>query len=394
MRAHYASFVAKESVGRNIQDLCHRMDLPIVQTHIKEVLQTGNDTVHSPPYRLQVGSPDIYIPVKAQSRLFCSHNETDFIMIVHTVISDAGLSELENHMSNTNLSLPSSSHQNTLSSMGGPLMTSTMNGSLLQPNTNRSNHVVPSFSSPPSSSDNANFFQNDPFDFEFQNATFEMDTVGSVWDTRPDSRASVTPVSTPRPPSVTAYSPVAAPVCPSPLTSSYHNSVNNSGGQQSPQNNNNNNNNSNNNLNNTGYSNTNTFPFQNYEDNKNDNKIQEQIQNQQQQQQQHEPSEKLRNLLTKRPHSNASSLDEIEQKNRILKGLLIPDDDKDALHNKLGTSSRVGPSGGQRRPGDSKPNNMLLQLLNEKNSDEDELDRRPNRTQSELMRQLQKVCRI
>lgn len=59
------------------------------------------------------------------------------------------------------------------------------------------------------------FFNSDLNDF-FPHSTWpEMDPV-PTWDTRPDSRQSVTPVSTPTP-SVPGYSPAAAPICPSPL---------------------------------------------------------------------------------------------------------------------------------------------------------------------------------
>lgn len=405
--SNFANF-AKDT--RTVHELCHRNDLHILNSHLKDVMQTINMPIESVPFRLRLGTPDPYVHVKAQSRLFRCQEDSDFIMMLMTLISESEVAALETHMSNTNLSLPSSSHHhntmnsnNNNNSMGGPLMTSVINGNLTQPSSNRSNQSVASFSSPPPSDSAHLLYQPDSFEFDFTNPGFEMDSVGVTWDSRPDSRASVTPVSTPRPPSVSAYSPATGQVCPSPLTP-YHNTTNNQS-QPSPQNNsnnsnNNNNSNSNNNNNNSLNSNANyntNFSFSNFDDNKNDSKLQEQIQNQQQQQQQqpqqNQDSERLRILLTtKRPAVSNVNETEQGQKNRILKGLLNSDEDKESVHNKLGLGggqllNRRGLNTNRPRQNDTK-NHMLLQLLNEKCDDEDS-DMKTR--QSELMKQLQKV---
>jgi PAS domain len=346
------SALTKE-VGRSISDLCHYQDRHRLHTHIQEVLQSESNGTQSLPYRLRLGTPDVYVHVKPISVLFrnTKPNESDFIMAVHTLLSEQEIQALESlsssSSSNPALSLPSTSHsvshlQHTTSSMGGPLMTSVMNGNLShqvppvspssrsnnhQSSTNNNNNSSANNNNNNSSSSNnnnmnaltctqapesSNFFGNSDFDFEFPHSTYEMDASIS-WDSRPDSRASVTPVSTPRPPSVSAYSPAAAPMCPSPLTP-YHGGG--STGQPSPSNNNNNNSTNNNNIslnsnnntlnNHSGYGGN--FAFQSIDDKE---KVQEQIQQHQQQQlaqqqqhqqQQQQPqphdSERLRNLLT------------------------------------------------------------------------------------------------
>uniref|UniRef100_A0A182QZ70 BHLH domain-containing protein n=1 Tax=Anopheles farauti TaxID=69004 RepID=A0A182QZ70_9DIPT len=185
---------------------------------------------------------------------------------------------------------------------GGPAGGASM-GSIVSP---RSNPNSSSLLCGPSS-DSSNFFNTD-FELEFPHSTFDMESVGVGWDSRPDSRTSVTPVSTPRPPSVSAYSPAAAPMCASPMTPYYSGST--MGGMPSPSNNNNNNNGAggggggnnggnlinpnmslNNNNNNTNNNNTGTpfganafqFPFDDSKD-----KLQD-IQSQPQQQQHHHP---------------------------------------------------------------------------------------------------------
>lgn len=396
LRKQFAGYLTKEAF-RSIHDLCHFQDRPRLHEHLNNVMN-ANGVAQISSYRLRLGGPDVYVHVKAQTRLFRNskaNNEPDFIMAIHTILTDSEVAMVEAGLNNpsssssSGLAIPSTSTSGGSSSgsssssrqmqqitqgvsnMGGPLMSSILNGgggaggppgsglpgsmtSVVSPRSNPTASLIPP-------SDSSNFFNSD-FEFEFPHSTFDMESVGVGWDSRPDSRTSVTPVSTPRPPSVTAYSPAAAPMCPSPLTP-YH--AGSAGGQPSPSNNNsnqqqvNNNNNNNNSMtnNNAGPFGSNfPFPFDDKE------KIQEQIhqqqqqQNQQQQQQQQmasHDSERLRNLLTtKRPHSNASS------------------------------SSGLDMDHDHRNP------NRILKLLNEK-SDDDDLEGR-NRP-SELLRQLQKV---
>ncbi|XP_062546397.1 nuclear receptor coactivator 2 isoform X4 [Armigeres subalbatus] len=464
LRKQFTDFLTKETV-RSIHDLCHFQDRPRLNEHLQNVMNANGDAQVS-SYRLRLGGPDVYVHVKAQTRLFRNNkpNEPDFIMAIHTILNDNEVAMVESGLNNpsssssSSLAIPSTSSGSGSSSttrqmqqitqgvsnMGGPLMSSMLNGSGSGTGSGGPSGLqgaLGSVVSPRSSnlssallcqqsSDGSGFFPSE-FEFEFPHSTYEMESVGVTWDSRPDSRTSVTPVSTPRPPSVTAYSPAAAPMCPSPLTP-YH--ASSAGGQPSPSNNNQQVNNNNNNNNNS-MANNNASLFGGFQCQFDDkDKVQEQIQQQQQQQQlqqqqqqqQHQQqmashdSERLRNLLTtKRPHSNASSSSGLDMDhdhrnpNRILKGLLNSEEDKDSNGNKLSTTtlsqrlpqsvralqSQGGAVGGgdvsaglgSARPGpDNKSgsNNMLLQLLNEKSDDDDpEARNRP----SELLRQLQKV---
>lgn len=372
--ANMAAFVENIPNGpaRSINDLCHLQDQAKLRAHMAEVLQTSSAL--SVPYRLRIGGADQDVYVKAHSRLFRKAG-CDYIMSVNTILSDSEVATLETHGSTTALSLPSTSHQQSstllaaasshMSGMGGPLMSSVINGGInhvTQQSTGRSNSVVTSYSSPPTN-DTTNAYLSEPF-FSFPDSLDGMESVGAVWDSRPDSRTSVTSVSTPRPPSVPAFSP-AASICPSPLTS-YH------AGQPSPSNNNNNNNNLNNNNSFGGYS---SFAYYDEKDSK--DQIQQQLQQQQmqpqaaqlqlqQQQQSSESSERLRILLTKRPHSNTSSsgMDadhEPRSANKILKGLLNADEDKDNGSYKFNPlmSPRISQP---RSRQDNKGGKMLLQV--------------------------------
>ncbi len=403
LREVYASNLTKDT-PKTIMDLCHIQDLPRLEAHINDVKQLS--LALSSPYRLRLGGPDKYVHVKANSRLFRGTRESEFIMSVNTILSDNEVVSLETMSNNTTLSLPGTSHSSSSSSsfgMGGPLMTSVINGNgTMAPfKAVRANSSVSSFSSPPTDT-----LYTDSFDFPFTDS-FDIngiDAVGAGWDHRPDSRTSVTPVSTPRPPSVPAFSP-AASICPSPLTS-YHSNA----GQPSPSNNNNNNNNNINNNNTSGY---NSYPYLTFDDKdavkdqimqqqqhqqqQQPNQQQQQLlQQQQQQQQSNHDSERLRLLLTtKRPHSNTSSSDpEYEQRNatanKILKGLLNADEDKDNKFNQ--TPPRLQqPTQRQRHENKNTGNNMLLQLLNDKSDEDDGSETRCGLApSSELLKQLQK----
>ena len=441
LRKQFAGNLTKESI-RSIYDLCHYQDRPRLNEHLGNV-RSSNGTPHELTYRLRLGGPDVYVHVKTQSKLFrCTKpNETDFIMAICTVLtenevamlsadsgamamgvggsSSGGLSaamsgsNINNNNGNSSSSsnptssssslgllMPSTSGAVTggglngsndvvarhmaqitqgVSNMGGPLMSSVLNGGGgstvgtgsnasgmlggggmtggsmsvagggmagpggttpgsaggsglgggggmgagaggMGPSAGSMGSIVSPRSNPNSSSllcgpnsDSSNFF-NTEFELDFPHSTFDMEAVGVGWDSRPDSRTSVTPVSTPRPPSVSAYSPAAAPMCASPMTPYYSGST--MGGMPSPSNNNNgvpggggggggssgssggglmnpslslNNNNNNTNNNNTGTPfGTNAFQFP-FEDSKDKLQDLQQQQQQQQQQQHHHP---------------------------------------------------------------------------------------------------------
>ncbi|EDO63413.1 AGAP009664-PA, partial [Anopheles gambiae str. PEST] len=409
LRKQFAGNLTKESI-RSIYDLCHYQDRPRLNEHLGNV-RSSNGTPHELTYRLRLGGPDVYVHVKTQSKLFrCTKpNETDFIMAICTVLTEnevAMLSADSGAMAMTSGAVTGGGLNGSndvvarhmaqitqgVSNMGGPLMSSVLNGGGgraggMGPSAGSMGSIVSPRSNPNSSSllcgpnsDNSNFF-NTEFELDFPHSTFDMEAVGVGWDSRPDSRTSVTPVSTPRPPSVSAYSPAAAPMCASPMTPYYSGST--MGGMPSPSNNNNgvpggggggggssggglmnpslSLNNNNNNTNNQ------------YGD------------------------ARLRNLLTtKRPHSNASSSSGLDMDhdhrnpNRILKSVRASTQGS----NNGGGGGGVSGLGLATRAGNetnkSGSNNMLLQLLNDK-SDDDESDARNRQGPSELLKQLQKV---
>lgn len=212
LRKTYAQALTKENC-RTIQDITHMQDLPRIQGHLSDVIQ--NKSGHSVPYRIRVGQ-DSYIYVKASSQFFpnTKPNECDFIMSINTVLTDGELTNFDANVSKTPMSLPSTSQVNSHNTnMGGPLMTSVMNGSSM---VSQMQISMPN----DSSLQQDTIFSSDSFEFPFNDYDINngMESVGVGWDSRPDSRASGTPVSTPRPPS--AFSPVAT-VCQSPMTG-YH----------------------------------------------------------------------------------------------------------------------------------------------------------------------------
>lgn len=101
-------------VGRLWQDLCHPHDLSTLKSHLRDIqdsasahspgsVGTRTSTLHIPnvvsrPFRLRLGAPDVYVHVKANSRLFLNQTpgEEDFIMSVQTLLNS------ENDMNSNN----------------------------------------------------------------------------------------------------------------------------------------------------------------------------------------------------------------------------------------------------------------------------------------------------
>lgn len=219
LRKTYAQSLTKDNNRRTIQDITHIQDLSRLQAHLSDVMQNKSVQSQSLPYRIRFGQ-DVYVYVKAYSQFYRNIKPNDcgdFIMSINTLLTDNELAGFD-ATNKTPISLPSTSQVNA-HNVGGPLMTSVMNGS----------GMVSQMQNPISDTNlqqDTQFF-SDSFDFQLADG-FDMngmESVGVCWDSRPDSRASVTPVSTPRPPS--AFSPIPT-VCQSPLTG-YHTS------QPSPQ---------------------------------------------------------------------------------------------------------------------------------------------------------------
>lgn len=406
-------------------EICHYQDRLRVTKHLNDARQTTTTGVVSDPYRIQVG-PETYLTVKAQSKLFTPKNDMSFIMAVHTILNESDLASMDlQEGSQTNLSAGGSSGSSLSSaapplagtshsqiivggggggniSMGGPLMTSVVNGSLSQ-------CLTPSMSSSINQMyDNQDQNYYDTFgDFEFPHSTLDPMEVGmGSWaDSRPDSRTSVASNSTPRPPSVTGYSPAASQMCPSPLTPFQQGSV----GQQSPSHNNNNF---------SGFKNSN----QNLAANQDDQKPQLGVSvlqhdklmaadgggDKKPNQLKAQDSDRLRSLLTSKRPTSSSSESSGDNKNLILKGLLNDDDNGSAINRKCGLSGRPLGEGGNHRMLEQVSKSLFFQfkfqtsnifelkihffsaqLLNEKSSDDDDHDGR-NKNNSELLKHLNK----
>lgn len=94
-------------VGRLWQDLCHPHDLSTLKSHLRDIQDSASanspgagagTSVVSRPFRLRLGAPDVYVHVKANSRLFLNQTpgEGDFIMSVQTLLNS------ENDMNSSN----------------------------------------------------------------------------------------------------------------------------------------------------------------------------------------------------------------------------------------------------------------------------------------------------
>lgn len=343
LRQHFVTFLAKE-VGHKIEELVHPHDHQRLKMHLKDVIH-GQSDAQITNYRIRL-APDCYVHAKVQSRMFRSEvqGEPDFVMAVHEILSDSEVMALDGGSFSGMMSgMPAMSHsmsshqlqqKHNQGALGGPLMTSVINGgplsqisprngssSLLNDNNNTLLH-------PPTSNDN--YFAPDAFDFDFPSTTFEMENAWAM-ESRPESRASMTSVSTPRPSSATAaFSPATAPMCPSPLTPYQHSqpspaSITNNNNTSMTNNNltnsgaaggsNNNNNNGSSGFNSAGSNSSSNFQFS-FEDK---DKIQEQL-HKIQQENSSSSSDRLRNLLMKSPSgSGMEQSDQERARNQILK---------------------------------------------------------------------------
>ncbi|XP_017469858.1 PREDICTED: nuclear receptor coactivator 2 isoform X1 [Rhagoletis zephyria] len=108
-RQHLSSWL-----GRLLQDICHPQDLIALKTHLREVQESATSVhlmntpaaqspggtpatlinppianVMSRPFRLRLGAPDVYVHVKANSRLFLNQSQTegDYIMSLQTILN-------------------------------------------------------------------------------------------------------------------------------------------------------------------------------------------------------------------------------------------------------------------------------------------------------------------
>lgn len=256
----------------------------------------------------------------------------------------------------SNLSDPAGS--NNSGGVGGPLMTSVLNGTRNGGPASSANDVTNTSTNTTLLNTNSSFTTfplDSEFNFDiFPTSTWELESSTTWNETRPESRQSVTSVSTPtpRPPSAPAYSP-AATVPQSPLaqfvTQPSPTTVPNPPTPANP------------------YSSN--FPFSPLTES--NFQMEEQKDTKGNVLEESSPvtteSGRLRNLLTKPPNSMDSSNDsESKNKNRILKGLLNQQDEdenkNDSRSSPRGLGNRSGPSDAAKVAAAGGGNNMLLQV--------------------------------
>ncbi|XP_074027030.1 basic helix-loop-helix family member taiman isoform X4 [Leptinotarsa decemlineata] len=342
-----AQYIKKELKNRGLREVVPPSEVQKVNVHLRETLSTGQSTSHI--FKLQVG-PERFVQIQTKSKLFRTNphaaNESDFIMSTHSIIgeNDAG-------------GRPTDPGGGSSSStgVGGPLMTSVVNGSRNGPPTSSVTDTTTSSSSSllQSNPTYGSFNLENEFNFEiFPSSTWgELDS-GNWQDARPDSRQSVSPVSTatPRPPSNASYTNAPAVTNPPTPVNQYPRfSFSPINGQAS---------------------------YQMEEEDSKAHVLEEASVLTE--------SKRLRNLLEKPADS----------KDRILKELLNQDEDR----NETRCSPR-GPTHRDSLPGPSKANtsststgnNMLRQLLNDKNDEDDDVESRAGvKKKSELLQQLLK----
>ncbi|CAH0558275.1 unnamed protein product [Brassicogethes aeneus] len=345
-------FIKKELMGRVLRELVAQQEVQKINAHLRETVSAGQST--SQMYRLQIAS-DKFVQVQTKSKLFKGQaSDPDFIMATHSIIGD-----YETVAPND----PGGGNSCSSSSVGGPLMTSVVNGNA------RNGNSAPVSSGSDSSTASNNMMStatstfttfNLESDFNFQEL-YPPNTwdglEGSNWsEPRPDSRQSVTPVSTPRPPSnpsTVTQSPLAHYIQQSPATPAAN-----------------------------PYSSS--FPFSPMAEEAKDTKANVL-----------EESNRLRHLLTNPPHNNSmdNSNSESSSKDKILKELLKQEDDDGGRSDNRGQhllSRSLQNSEPQKSSTSGNENNMLRQLLNEKN-DEDDLEAKAGvKKKSELLQQLLK----
>ncbi|XP_046605214.1 nuclear receptor coactivator 2 isoform X7 [Neodiprion virginianus] len=83
----YSKYIGKDLIGTKIQDLCHPLDVNKLNAHLDNTLHTHEGT--STIYRLRVKA-DKFLNVQTKSRLFKANvingHESDFLMATHSII--------------------------------------------------------------------------------------------------------------------------------------------------------------------------------------------------------------------------------------------------------------------------------------------------------------------
>ncbi|XP_045520917.1 uncharacterized protein LOC123712042 isoform X2 [Pieris brassicae] len=182
-------------VGTRYLELVDSGDRARVSAHLQEVVCRGGGLLVSEPYALRLGADGPRFRVSAQSRLFPTAGEPDFIMSTNTVVGD-----------------DDDILESTRPPLGGPLMTSIVNGDPSAPPRYRS-PVVPT--PEPESQFSMNDFDLDPWGSTF--AISEVSGEDSKERKEPTGEDAGAPL-TPRAPSTPGEGPPTPRTPPTPLT--------------------------------------------------------------------------------------------------------------------------------------------------------------------------------
>ncbi|XP_050300353.1 nuclear receptor coactivator 3 isoform X3 [Anthonomus grandis grandis] len=400
-----AQALRKDFKGRVLRDLVPSQDAPKVTQHLKETLGAG--TSISAVYRIQI-MPDKLVPVQTKSKFFKTNphgtSDADFIMATHSIIGD----------------------NDTLDpggGIGGPLMTSIVNGAGTSSSSSSSRNgpsTASSDSAPPSTSSTSTgggggnamqvqtapagaftpeFLENDFPSLEFSSATWDLETgwPTETTTTRPSSRQTVSTPSS-RPPSNPPYS-NAPTMVQSPLAhySSQPSPVNQHHQQQQQQNQQNSTTAGNfmQHFSVLDYQEQHAAVFGGTIEEPKDTKTKEDSTP-------HVEPQRLRSLLTNPPTSSSSSSSsggggnqsQDDNRDRILKELLNQKDDDHGLKSESGKIGRlIGVRGTMQdvpKASSSTGNNMLRELLNDKNDDDEIETKAGMKKGSELLQELLK----
>ncbi|KAJ8978181.1 hypothetical protein NQ317_009669 [Molorchus minor] len=188
-----AQYIKKDLKNRPLRDVVPQQDVHKINAHLRETISAGQST--SAIYRLQLG-PEKYVQVQTKSKLFKTlphaNQEGDFIMATHSIISE------NDSVGPTDPGGGSTTSSSSGSGVGGPLMTSVVNGTRNGPPVTPTSDISTTSSNTLLNTNTTTSFAttfnlDNDFNFDiFPSSTWELETAL-------DSRQSVTPVSTPTP---------------------------------------------------------------------------------------------------------------------------------------------------------------------------------------------------
>ncbi|CAH1971645.1 unnamed protein product [Acanthoscelides obtectus] len=198
-----AQTIKKELKNRQLRELVLQQDLQKLNAHLRETVSTGQST--SALYRLQIGT-DKYVQVQTKSKFFKTvphaTNDSDFIMATHSIISDndsgVGPTDPGGGGGGTN-TCTTPTPISAGGSVGGPLMTSVVNGTAGPAATAAPPPRTNSNGPPPDSSALLQFTLDSEFNLDFNFPTSSSWDLDGGWQTE----TATAPASVSRPSSRT-----------------------------------------------------------------------------------------------------------------------------------------------------------------------------------------------